>query len=401
MRFGGLRNAISQYPRNHLKGVASMIRKMCFLLTTGLILGCSTVPPTGSPSGNPSAKSAASRAEEGRPYTDPFARGSVEHTGFIGQLPEDRYFEILGRADCDDWTQQFLVYPSQINNTPDHFRERRANGGLVRNCQFLMEKRFREGGDSRLAGADAVVFDMDSFRYLITDAWAVTAKKVHMDGWAIRFIDHPNAEQIHQRLTAPAENLLARRQIVAAAHWAAQNQRKDMLPTLLSLLPTRTDSGLTYGWSEVSVAAFKALHALDTGEVDAMVYWAILEAGASPYNASEGWKTRALVAHPDVQNIPEMAASALVCRGGDGMADRMEEVFRMAGYRQHRMAAAGALMQLDRKRFESLLSQMAGTTEYLFYRNRLKRYGLAGSENMVCPAKGAALSAGAFSLPAW
>lgn len=74
-------------------------------------------------------------------------------------------------------------------------------------CAGVFHRKFRDKSDERLAGADGVIFDHESAVFTDVDGWFNQNRKLHMDGWAIKFVE-PTHETIRARLATPVTSVI-------------------------------------------------------------------------------------------------------------------------------------------------------------------------------------------------
>ena len=98
-------------------------------------------------------------------------------------MPVTQYFEVVRRADCDDWVYLQLINPTMVRSNPNYYISGQYIGDKAAlKCAGEFHKKFRDGTDERLVGTDGVVFDADSAVYTDVDGGANGHKKLHMDG---------------------------------------------------------------------------------------------------------------------------------------------------------------------------------------------------------------------------
>jgi hypothetical protein len=116
---------------------------------------------------------------------------------FTDQVPVTQFFQVVGRADCDDW-----VFLQPITPIVDYYNSGDYTGDKATlKCLNKAHERFRDKRDERLIGSDGVVFDALSAKYTDRDDSAFGLRKIHMDGWTIKFLE-PISADIAARLDA-------------------------------------------------------------------------------------------------------------------------------------------------------------------------------------------------------
>ncbi len=289
-------------------------------------------------------------------------RKSGAYVAFAGQVPVTKYFRVTGRADCEDWIYLQLANPSMVKTFPKYYvspdyDEDKAPAQCVR----LFRKKYREGSDERLVGADGVIFDAETAKYLEVDGVTIGHKKLYMTGWAIKFVE-PTKEEIAERLAKRASSAIDVLQMRAAAHWVEENKAADFAPAMRKLLPLRSKEEALYGWNDAGRALLKALASVEPASASAAPYMSIRDAGMSGAAATEP-----VVAVPvsGIQDVPYVAANILVCRNTPGTADHLENILLGANVLQHRMAAAKGLVALGEvRRVERLLTENRLGSDY-------------------------------------
>jgi hypothetical protein len=157
---------------------------------------------------------------------------SGAYVAFTGQVPVTQFFRIIGRADCDDW-----VYLQPITPFEDYYKSGDYTGDKpALQCLGKVHQRYRNKSDERLAGSDGVVFDALSAKYIDRDDSAYGPRKIHMDGWAIKFVE-PTSADIAARLDTKPLSPIDIVQFKTAAYWVEKHRVAAFAPALRKLLP--------------------------------------------------------------------------------------------------------------------------------------------------------------------
>lgn len=267
-------------------------------------------------------------------------RKSGAYVAFTGQVPITQYFQMLRRADCDDW-----VYLQPINPFVADYKSGGYTGDKAAlQCADKVHKRYRDKSDERLAGADGVVFDAQSAAFTDRQGLIDGPRKIHMDGWAIRFIE-PTAADIETRLNSRPLSSIDVVQFKAAAYWVEKHRAAAFAPALRKFLPLAPGQSPLHSWGETEHAALRALVMVEPSDASINPYVQILEAGIAKMLVPG---SQYAVPGPKVGNAPFLAANVLVCRNEPGTAEVMERVMLNATVLQHKMAAVKGLVALGR-----------------------------------------------------
>lgn len=265
-------------------------------------------------------------------------------------MPRTRYFKILGRADCDDWVVIDTLFmtpdkPARIKSNPEYYL-----GGGFRDhephtqCLGLFAKKFKAGDDERLAGADGVVFDGDSYTITKgTNGLPIGNIKVFMRGWAIKFVD-PTPEDLKTLLSKRPGQVIDVLQLKAGLFWIEQHRATEYATAIRALIPKHELVSIE-GWNEVNRELLEALATLDPAAGDASFWMGILAAGVE--------KTK--FANPDNPvsartggDAPRIAGNILACSGDLSLVPELERIAYATTVYQHKLAAAKALAALGR-----------------------------------------------------
>ncbi len=265
---------------------------------------------------------------------------SGAYVAFTGQVPVTQYFHVLRRADCDDW-----VYLQPINPfTADYKSGGYTGDKAALQCANKVHKRYRDKSDERLVGADGVVFDAQSAVFTDQDGLTDGPRKIHMDGWAIRFVA-PSTADIEARLNSKPLSPIDIVQFKTAAYWVEKHRTVAFAPTLRKLLPLAPGQSPLHSWGETEHAALQALVMAEPSDAAIDPYVQILEAGIAKMLVPGSTYA---VPGPKVGNAPFLAANALVCRNKPGTTEFLERVMLNATVYQHKMAAVKALVTLGK-----------------------------------------------------
>lgn len=270
---------------------------------------------------------------------------SGAYVAFTGQVPVTQYFQVLGRADCDDWVYLQLINPSMVLSNPNYYISGEYTGDKAPlKCAGKFHEKFRDKTDERLAGSDGVVFDAESAVFTDVDGWSNGHRKLHMDGWAIKFIE-PTMADIDARLGSRPSSAIDVVQFKTAAYWVEKNRVAAFSPALRKLLPLTSRETALNSWGDTEHAALKALVMAEAADASIDPYLQIMEAGIAKMlvpgsqNAVSGLK---------VGNAPFLAANVLACRNRPGTTEFLERVMLDATIYQHKMASVKALIALGK-----------------------------------------------------
>lgn len=271
---------------------------------------------------------------------------SGAYIAFTGQVPVTQYFKIIGRADCDDWVYLQLVNPAMVRGNPNYYISGQYTGDKAAlKCAGKFHEKFRDKSDDRLADSDGVIFDADSAVFTDVDGWSNGHRKLHMDGWAIKFVD-PSTEDIKARLAAKPLSPIDVVQMKTVAYWIETHQAGEYAQDLRKLLPLDSRFSALNSWSGASHSILKALAAVEPPEAPVDVYIKIMEAGIVSMLVPG---TQTTVAGQTVGEAPFIAANVLACRNQPGSVDDLEKVLTSATIRQHKLASAKALIAMGQK----------------------------------------------------
>lgn len=272
-------------------------------------------------------------------------RKSGAYVAFTSQVPVTQYFQVLRRADCDDW-----VYLQPINPFVADYKSGGYTGDKAAlQCADKVHKRYRDKTDERLAGADGVVFDAQSAVFTDRDGLTDGSRKIHMDGWAIKFAE-PTAADIEARLNSRPLSPIDVVQFKTAAYWVEKHRAATFAPALRKLLPLAPDQSALHSWGETEHAALRALVMVEPSDASIDPYVQILEAGIAKMLVSG---SQYAVPGPKIGNAPFLAANVLVCRNEPSTAEFLERVMLNATVLQHKMAAVKGLVALGRSKLVS------------------------------------------------
>lgn len=267
-------------------------------------------------------------------------RKSGAYVAFTGQVPVTQYFQVLRRADCDDW-----VYLQPINPFVADYKSGGYTGDKAAlQCANKVHKQYRGKTDERLAGADGVVFDAQSAVFTDRDGPTDGPRKIHMDGWAIKFVE-PTAADIEARLNSRPLLSIDIVQFKTAAYWVEKHRAATFAPVLRKSLPLAPEQSALHSWGETEHAALRALVMVELPDASTDPYIQILEAGIAKMLVPG---SQYAVPGPKVGNAPFLAANVLVCRNKPGTALFLERVMLNATVYQHKMAAVKALVALGK-----------------------------------------------------
>lgn len=265
---------------------------------------------------------------------------SGAYVAFTGQVPATQFFRVTGRADCDDW-----VYLQPIAPFVDYYNSGDYTGDkAVLQCLGKVHKRYRDKSDERLAGSDGVVFDPQSAQYTDQDHSEEGPRKIHMDGWTIKFVE-PTSIDIADRLNAKPLSPVDIVQFKTAAYWVEKHRAAAFAPALRKMLPLASPFSALNSWGETEHAALRALVMAEPADASIDPYVQILEAGiAKMLIPGSDYAVSGLT----VGYAPFLAANVLVCRNASGTVELMERVMLKATIIQHKLAATKALVALGK-----------------------------------------------------
>lgn len=265
---------------------------------------------------------------------------SGAYVAFTGQVPVTQFFQVVGRADCDDW-----VFLQPITPFVDYYNSGDYTGDkAVLQCLGKVHQRYRNKSDERLAGSDGVVFDALSAKYTDRDNSAYGPRKIHMDGWAIKFVE-PTSADIAARLDAKPLSPIDTVQFKTAAYWVEKHRVAAFAPTLRKILPLESPFSALNSWGETEHAALRALVMAEPADASIDPYVQILEAGIAKM-LTPG--SNYAVSGQKVGYAPFLAANVLVCRHEPGTVELLERVMLNATIIQHKLAAMKALVSLGK-----------------------------------------------------
>lgn len=265
---------------------------------------------------------------------------SGAYVAFTGQLPVTQFFQVLRRADCDNW-----VYLQPITPFVDYHKSGDYTGDKAAlQCANKVHRRYLDKTDERLAGSDGVVFDAESAVFSDRDDLAYGPRKIHMDGWAIKFVE-PTSADIAVRLNSRPLSPIDVAQFKTAAYWVEKHRAADFAPALRKLLPLASRETTLHSWGETEHAALRALVVAEAADASINPYVQILEAGIAKTLVPGSLYA---VSGLKVGTAPFLAANLLVCRNKPGTSDFLERVMLNATVYQHKMAAVKALVALGK-----------------------------------------------------
>ena len=273
---------------------------------------------------------------------------SGAYIAFTGQVPPTRYFEIVRRADCDNWLYLQLMNADMLINRPGYYGGGQYTGDKAAlKCAGVFHRRFRDKSDERLVGADVVVFDHESAVFTDVDGWFNQNRKLHMDGWAIKFVE-PSPEAIRSRLAAPITSAVDIVQLRAAAFWIEKHHASDFAGDLRYILPLKNSSEALTDWKGADLLLFRALASVEDGLEPDDVYRTVLDAGIAKMLRAGSETT---VASSLLGEVPFVAANVIVCRNQPGAKEELRKILLGATIRQHKLASAKGLIALGDMEF--------------------------------------------------
>lgn len=265
------------------------------------------------------------------------------YVAFTGQVPVTQYFEVVRRADCDDWVYLQLVNPTMVRSNPNYYISGLYTGDKAAlKCAGEFHKKYRDGNDERLVGTDGVVFDADSAVYTDVDGGANGHKKLHMDGWAIKFVE-PTEAEIRKRLAQKPVTPIDVVQMKTVAYWIETHNARQYAEDLRKLLPIGSKRDALIAWHGADREIFRALAAIDDASGYPDIYLRILDAGIAEMLRPGSLTT---VASPTAGDVPFVAANVLACRNQPGTVQELRKVVLEATVVQHKLASAKALVAL-------------------------------------------------------
>ena len=263
---------------------------------------------------------------------------SGAYVAFTGQVPVTQFFQVLRRADCDDW-----VFLQPITPFVDYYTSGDYTGDKATlKCLSKVHERFRDKTDERLAGSDGVVFDAQSAKFIDRDDSAYGPRKIHMDGWSIRFVE-PTSADIEARLNSNPLTAIDAVQFKTAAYWVEKHRAAAFAPALRKVLPLASPFATLNSWSETEHSALRALVMVEPADASIDPYMQILEAGIAQMLVPG---SQYAVSGLKVGYAPFLAANVLACRNEPGTVEFLERVMLNATVYQHKMAAVKALVAL-------------------------------------------------------
>lgn len=270
---------------------------------------------------------------------------SGAYIAFTGQVPVTQFFRVIGRADCDEWVYLQLINPEMIRSNPNYYISGHYTGDKAPlKCAGKFHEKFREQSDERLIGSDGVVFDANSAEFTDIDGWSNGHRKIHMEGWAIKFAD-PTPSDIKTRLATRALTAIDAVQLKAVAYWIEENRAREYAEDLKKILPIAQKQNLLSSWRSVDLSILKALAAIEDADAPVDTYLEIMKAGIAPMIAPGALTT---VPAANVEDAPFVAANVLACRNQPGSVDELDLVLMRATIRQHKLASAKALIAMGK-----------------------------------------------------
>lgn len=268
---------------------------------------------------------------------------SGAYIAFTGQVPPTRYFEIIGRADCDEWLYLQLMNADMIINRPRYYVGGEYTGDKAAlKCAGVFHRKFHDKSDHRLAGADGVIFDHESAVFTDVDGWFNQNRQLHMDGWAIKFVD-PTPSTIRARVAKPITAAIDIVQLRAAAYWIEKNHVSSLANDIRQVLPINNLGEALTEWKPTDRLLFRALASIEGQAEPDSVFRTVLEAGIATMLRPGNEVT---VASSVLGEVPYVAANVIVCRNQPGAKEELRKVLLNATIRQHKLAAAKGLIAI-------------------------------------------------------
>lgn len=277
------------------------------------------------------------------------SKPSGGYFALTNQVPVTRFFNVVGRSDCDD------VLWNQFTNTrlisrfsQSYLGVNQARGSShALNCLAALEMHWEESGGDK-SGVDGVILDPSTIQVRDTPREPFLGiaglQRVKAKAWSIVFAE-PAQNDIDSLLTSPVHSLqsidLIRLQ--ALFYWAEVNQKSELAPRFLSLL-----TGLKkQSWTAVERAAFSTVARFSPEHLTDEMLLSVLESGV---NGETNARNRGFIdpiPHQSAQMVPAIAASILACRPNKTeIQGRLEYVARNARFYNHRNAAILALLAM-------------------------------------------------------
>ena len=268
---------------------------------------------------------------------------SGAYIAFTGQVPPTRYFEITGRADCDDWLYLQLMNADMIINRPKYYGGGEYTGDKAAlKCAGVFHRKFHDKSDDRLVGADGVIFDHESAVFTDVDGWFNQNRQLHMDGWAIKFVA-PTPNTIRARLAKPITAAIDIVQMRAAAYWIEKNHVASLAGDIRRVLPINNLGEALTEWKSTDRLLFRALASIEGPAEPDSVFRTVLKAGIATMLRPGSEVT---VASSILGEVPFVAANVIVCRNQPGAKDELRKVLLHATIRQHKLASAKGLIAI-------------------------------------------------------
>ena len=276
------------------------------------------------------------------------SRKSGAYVAFTGQVPVTQYFQVVRKADCDEWVYLQLMNTTMIQSNPNYYISGHYSGDKAAlKCAGQFHKKYRDKSDPRLADSDGVVFDADSAVFTDVDGWFNGHRKLHMDGWAIKFTEPTSAEilsRLAQKPLSPIEVI----QLKTIAFWIEKHHATEYTEALKKALPIEDSRKLAVSWHGAEREIFRALASIDDTYSASDAYSMVMESGITEMLRPGSLST---VASPSVGDVPYVAANVLACRNQPGDQEGLRKVLLGATIRQHKLASAKALMLLGDTQF--------------------------------------------------
>lgn len=273
---------------------------------------------------------------------------SGAYIAFTGQVPPTKYFEVLRRADCDNWLYLQLMNADMLIHRPGYYGGGQYAGDKAAlKCAGAFHRKFRDKTDERLVGSDGVIFDHESAVFTDVDGWFNQNRKLHMDGWAIKFVE-PTIETIRTRLSTPVTSAIDTVQLRAAAYWIEKHHVAELAGELRRILPLENLRVALTDWRGADPLLFRALASVEDSIAPDDVFRTILDAGIAKMLRPG---TDTTVSSAVVGEVPFVAANVIVCRNQSGAKEELRKILLQATIRQHKLASAKGLIALGDQEF--------------------------------------------------
>lgn len=305
---------------------------------------------------------------------------SKPFVGFVGDFTSREYFEVVGRADCDDWVYLQPVSTGLLMSRPEYYASGNYTGNsATAKCLGIARKKLSQQKTVDANKVDAIIFDPATAVITDTTGWFNNNRKIFMEGWAVRYVE-PSEATVRKRITTGSVSAIDALQRKAAAAWIERHPATDLQEELRQSLPLGNTKDALSGWRPADIELFTALAVVEDSAQSDQPYRNVLGAGIARMLADS---PRFTVAAESVGNAADVAANVIACRAQPGSRELLRDVLMKATITQHKLAAARGLIAIGDRQFveESLRDGALGDVA-----SKVQSY-LAGRDGQkyVCP----------------